>query len=55
MVLNRLLLLTYGVMFFGVVSSYDSYKDNTLLVVGAAALITVGGLVAWIISIRGKK
>jgi len=54
-VLNRLLLLTYGVMFFGVVSSYDSYKENTLFVVGAAALITVGGLVAWIISIRGKS
>ena len=42
-------------MFVALVSSYDNYKDNTLLVAGAGAMITILGLAAWIFSIRGKR
>jgi hypothetical protein len=54
-VLNRILLVGYVAMFFGLVSSYEAYKDNTLLVVFAATLITAGGLAAWLVSIRGNS
>ena len=39
-------------MFYVLTSSYDSYRDNIVLVIGAVVLITAGGLAAWIISIR---
>ena len=42
-------------MFIGLVNSYESYQDNVLLVVLAATAITAGGLVAWLVSIRGRN
>lgn len=53
--LNRVLLIGYAVLFIGLVNSYESYQDNVLLVVLAATAITAGGLVAWLVSIRGRN
>ena len=52
---NKWILLIYGAVFFTLVSSYDLYKDNNLLVFIAVAVVTYGGLAAWLISSRGKK
>jgi hypothetical protein len=52
---NRLILLGYLALFFGVVSLYDSYKDNELLVILAAAIILITGLIAWVWSIQPGK
>jgi hypothetical protein len=52
---NRWILLAYLGLFFIVVSLYDSYKENELLVVFAAALILIGGLAAWIWSVQPKN
>ena len=52
---NRWILLGYLALFFGVVSLYDSFKDNTLLVIAAAAIILIAGLIAWVWSIQPKK
>jgi hypothetical protein len=52
---NRWILLAYLGLFFIVVSLYDSYKDNELLVVAAAAIILIGGLLAWIWSVQPKR
>jgi len=52
---NRWILLAYLGLFFIVVSLYDFYKDNELLVVAAAAIILIGGLLAWIWSVQPKK
>jgi hypothetical protein len=52
---NRLILLGYLALFFGVVSLYDSYKDNELLVILAAAVILITGLIAWVWSIQPGK
>ena len=52
---NRLILLAYAVVFFALVSTYDNYKDNLALVLVAVVVITFGGLIAWLISIRGKN
>jgi membrane protein DedA with SNARE-associated domain len=52
---NRWILLGYLALFFGVVSLYDSYKDNELLVILAAAIILITGLLAWVWSIQPKK
>jgi hypothetical protein len=52
---NRWILFGYLVLFFGVVSFYDSYKDNTLAVILAAAIILITGLIAWIWSIQPNK
>jgi len=38
-----------------VVGFYDSYKENTLLVILAAAIILIVGLIAWVWSIQPKK
>ena len=52
---NRWILIGYFVLFFGVVSFYDSFKDNTLLVIVAAAIILIAGLIAWVWSVQPKK
>jgi uncharacterized membrane protein YqjE len=53
--LNRWILLGYLSLFFVVVSLYDAYRDNDLLVILAAAIILIGGLAAWIWSVQPKK
>jgi uncharacterized membrane protein HdeD (DUF308 family) len=52
---NRWILLGYLALFFGVVALYDSYKDNDLLVILAAAIILITGLIAWVWSIQPGK
>jgi O-antigen ligase len=52
---NRWILLGYLVLFFLVISSYDAYKENDLLVILAAAIILIGGLAAWIWSVQPRK
>ena len=52
---NKLILLAYAAVFFALVSTYDNYKHNLGLVLVAVFVITFGGLVAWLISIRGKN
>jgi hypothetical protein len=52
---NRWILLGYLALFFLVVSFYDSYKQNDLLVILAAAVILIGGLAAWLWSVQPKK
>jgi hypothetical protein len=52
---NRWILIGYLALFFGVVSFYDSYRDNTPLVIVAAAIILIAGLIAWVWSIQPKK
>ncbi len=48
---NKLLLAGYAVLFFGLVASYDLYRENTWLVLLATSLILIGGLLAWLASI----
>jgi len=52
---NRMILFAYLIMFFGLVSSYALYSDNVYLVALASALILIGGLIAWLFSIRGSN
>jgi hypothetical protein len=52
---NRWILLGYLSLFFVVVSLYDAYKQNDLLVILAAAIILIAGMGAWIWSIQPKK
>ena len=52
---NRWILIGYLALFFGVVSFYDSFKDNTFLVIVAAAIILIAGLIAWVWSVQPKK
>jgi uncharacterized membrane protein YbaN (DUF454 family) len=52
---NRWILIGYLTLFFGVVGLYDSYKENTLLVILAAAIILIAGLISWVWSIQPKK
>jgi uncharacterized membrane protein YbaN (DUF454 family) len=52
---NRWILIGYLALFFGVVGLYESYKENTLLVILAAAIILIAGLIAWVWSIQPKK
>ena len=52
---NRWILLGYLSLFFVVVSLYDAYRENDLLVILAAAIILIGGLAAWIWSVQPKK
>jgi len=52
---NRWILIGYLALFFAVVGFYDSYKENTLLVILAAAIILIVGLIAWVWSIQPKK
>jgi hypothetical protein len=52
---NRWILAGYLIVFFTVIWFYDSYRDNILLVILATAIITIGGLVAWVWSIQSGK
>ena len=52
---NRWILIGYLALFFGVVGLYESYKENTMLVIIAAAIILIAGLIAWVWSIQPKK
>jgi len=52
---NRLILVAYLAMFFGLVGFYDLYSENIYLVALAGALILIGGLIAWLFSIRGSS
>ena len=52
---NRWILIGYLALFFGVVSFYDSYKSNTLLVIVASAIILIAGLIAWVWSVQPMK
>jgi membrane protein DedA with SNARE-associated domain len=52
---NRRILLSYLSVFFSVVYFYDSYRDNTLLVILAVMVISLGGLAAWVWSVQPKK
>jgi hypothetical protein len=52
---NRWILIGYLALFFTVVSFYDSYKENTLLVIVAAAIILITGLIAWVWSVQPNK
>jgi len=52
---NKIILIAYLAMFFGLVGFYDLYSQNVYLVALAAALILVGGLIAWLVSIRGSS
>jgi hypothetical protein len=45
---NKLILLGYLALFFGLVSAYDIYKDNVYLVALVAAILTFTGLAAWL-------
>ena len=49
---NRLILLGYLVLFFGLVGSYDLYKDNVYLVALVAVILTFAGLAAWLWSVQ---
>jgi hypothetical protein len=52
---NRRILLGYLAVFFSVVYFYDSYRDNTLLVILAVTVISLGGLAAWVWSVQPNK
>jgi hypothetical protein len=52
---NRWILIGYLALFFAVVGFYDSYKENTLLVILAAAIVLITGLLAWIWSVQPNK
>jgi hypothetical protein len=52
---NKLILLGYLALFFGLVSAYDVYKDNVYLVALAAGILTFGGLAAWLWSAQSGR
>jgi len=52
---NKWILLAYAALFFGIVSTYDSYADNTYLVALAGVTLTVLGVGAWLWSVQPKK
>jgi hypothetical protein len=52
---NRLILIGYLVLFFGVVSTYDLYKDNVYLVALVAMILMFAGLGAWLWSVQPGK
>jgi hypothetical protein len=52
---NKLILLGYLALFFGLVSAYDFYKDNVYLVALVAGILTVAGLAAWLWSAQTGK
>jgi hypothetical protein len=49
---NKLILLGYLALFFGLVSVYDVYKDNVYLVALVAVILTLTGLAAWLWSVQ---
>ena len=52
---NKLILIGYLALFFGLVSVYDVYKDNVYLVALVAGILTFAGLVAWLWSAQTGK
>jgi hypothetical protein len=52
---NKLILLGYLALFFGLVSVYDFYKDNVYLVALVAVILTFAGLAAWLWSAHTGK
>ena len=52
---NKLVLTIYAAVFAATIWGYDLYKDSTIAVALAAAVITIGGLIAWLVSARGKQ
>jgi hypothetical protein len=52
---NKWILLAYAALFFGVVSAYDSYADNTYLVALAGITLSAAGVGAWLWSVQSKK
>jgi uncharacterized membrane protein YphA (DoxX/SURF4 family) len=52
---NNWILLSYALFFFVIVSSYDSYSDNTYSVAIAGALLSIVGVGAWVWSVQPKK
>jgi len=52
---NKWILLAYAALFFGIVSTYDSYADNTYLVAFAGVAISVAGVGAWLWSVQPKN
>jgi uncharacterized membrane protein HdeD (DUF308 family) len=52
---NKLILLGYLALFFGLVSVYDVYKDNVYLVALVAIILTFSGLAAWLWSAQTDK
>ena len=52
---NKLVLGIYAAVFAATIWSYDLYKDSTIAVALAAAVITVGGLIAWLLSAGNKN
>jgi hypothetical protein len=52
---NKLILLGYLALFFGLVSAYDVYKDNVYLVALVAGILTFAGLAAWLWSAQTGK
>jgi hypothetical protein len=49
---NKLILLGYLALFFGLVSVYDVYRDNVYLVALVAVILTFSGLAAWLWSVQ---
>jgi hypothetical protein len=49
---NKLILLGYLALFFGLISVYDLYRDNVYLVALVAVILTFAGLVAWLWSVQ---
>ena len=52
---NKLILLGYLALFFGLISVYDVYKDNVYLVALVAVILTFAGLAAWLWSVQMGK
>ena len=49
---NRLILLGYLALFFGLISVYHVYKDNVYLVALVAVILLFAGLAAWLWSVQ---
>ena len=52
---NKLILIGYLALFFGLISVYDAYKDNVYVVALVAGVLTFGGLAAWRWSVQTGK
>ena len=52
---NKLILLGYLALFFGLVAVYNLYKNNVYLVALVAVILTFSGLAAWLWSVQTGK
>jgi len=52
---NKWILLAYAALFFGVVSGYELYSDNTYMVALTGVTLAVLGVGAWLWSVQPKK